>query len=343
MKHTLLVLCLLLLAGPGASAQNSFAPVGAEWWYGGNNRHGSFIPLEQSWLQHVQAVGDTALTGIPCRKLTITGTLPFVPTAAFKNPLYVYDNTDTVFVFSERAGKFIPLYIFNVQQGDTICLSGLFQLSGDSTFCYIVDSVGTELVDTSHLKAVYTRSFSPGKNYSVNWGPARPTSQGPWQSRGKYVERLGGVWPLGGVTIWPVFGSFFPALTTHVIEGSNVLLTEMPYGDFRCYADASHFVKLDTVACDRQYLGLEDFHAPTGCTVFPNPARDRITIKAEAAFEKNAKYSLYDVTGRLLLEQPLPAGRKEAVLSVGSMGAGLYYLVVSRQGAKYYQKIILQP
>lgn len=344
MKKTALLLSFLFFAWLAAKGQNTFAPVGAEWWYG-SSPFGSTVNIPGSWLQHVQSVGDTTIVGISCRKLTVEGTIPVRPSdAVFKNPFYIYDNTDTVFVFSERQSRFIPLYIFNVQQGDTVCLSGLFHNFGDSTFCYIVDSVGTELVGTSHLKAVYIHSLSRNSFSSVNWGSSPPTDPTPpWQGKGKYIERLGGVWPQTGQTTKPVFGSFFPALTVHPADIGSIKITDIPYGDFRCYSDATHFVKLDTVACDRQYLGLKDFQAATGCTVFPNPARDRLIIRADAAFELHTRCVLYNVAGQLLLERALPAGHKEEVLSLSGIPAGLYYMAISRGEGKYYQKIILHP
>jgi hypothetical protein len=111
MKKALLVLCLLLAGGYTMNAQATFAPVGAEWWYGGNNLHGSFVNIPKTWFQHVQSVGDTVVAGTACRKLTITGTTKNATDPETVSSLFVYDNTDTVFVFSDHAGKFIPLNI----------------------------------------------------------------------------------------------------------------------------------------------------------------------------------------------------------------------------------------
>lgn len=181
MKKLLFLFLTSLLAPFCNQAQDTFAPVGAEWWYGGDNYDYSFWPGSEEnfkWVDHVQSLSDTMVAGVNCRKLTATrirknGITPDSAFTALASTFYVYDNTDTVFIFSDSSSKFIPLYVFNVQENDTVCLSGLFHLSSDSTFCYVVDSIRTELFDTSHLRTFYTHTLiDSGQNLSVNWGIA---------------------------------------------------------------------------------------------------------------------------------------------------------------------------
>ncbi len=115
------------------------------------------------WQTHVLSAGDTVIGGTPCRKLVNTRSRregPRLDTVLVTtNTAFVYDNTDTVFVYSGNAGKFIPLYIYNVDEGDTVCLSGLFHRGNDSTFAISVDSIRMTLYDTGHLKTYYTHTL----------------------------------------------------------------------------------------------------------------------------------------------------------------------------------------
>ncbi len=352
MKNTLLMLCLLLLAGRGIHAQNAFAPVGAEWWYHGNNWDYYYGPddwiTNETWIDHAVVTADTVIQGISCRKVIVTKEwhsgqrMDTTFTESFS--FYFYDNTDTVFFFSRRSSQFEPLYILNAAQGDTICLKNPYYPGSangpgrDSTFCFTIDSIRMVVYDTTHLKTFYTRSlFKSTDLFSINWGQAGSGGSAGIINKGQYTEKLGGTY---GKT-----GGFFPTATFHNPDGG--LDITVPSGFLNCYTDAATHIKRGTAPCDvlsPPSSGIAPRSLPeAGITVYPNPARDRITIKAEAAFEKNTRYSLFDVTGRSMLEQLLPAGSGTATVSLTGFRAGVYYLAITTRGGKYYQKIIISP
>lgn len=72
---------------------------------------------------------DTVILGVNCKKIERE---VFIKTRYSDDPdnilissrpqkdLYVYDNAETVFVYNENFNRFTPLYIFNVNEGDTV-------------------------------------------------------------------------------------------------------------------------------------------------------------------------------------------------------------------------------
>ena len=61
-------------------------------------------------------------------------------------------------------------------------------------------------------------------------------------------------------------------------------------------------------------------------SIFPNPASDQLTVATERPYQ----ITLYDVTGRLLLQQPHPGG--STGLEVGHLPAGMYTLSLAAGG-----------
>src|SRR5436305_1164012 len=115
MKKVILFLCLLLTTGYEMNAQATFAPLGAEWWYNGNNWNYMYGPLDgmlnETWSDHVIVTGDTVIQGINCRKVVATRTSKtgLHPDSLFVSAvatMYFYDNTDTVFFFNSASGSF---------------------------------------------------------------------------------------------------------------------------------------------------------------------------------------------------------------------------------------------
>ncbi len=172
MKKIALFFFLLCLTSLCVNAQNSFAPVGAEWWYSGNNVSYTYGPLDmpvnETWTDHLLVTGDTTIQGVDCRKVTATrmkktGHNPDSSFVDGHKTMYFYDNTDTVFYWHIPSGRFEPLYIFNAAEGDTICLKNPYFPMGaageDSTFCFTIDSIRTVLFDTTLLKTFYTRTL----------------------------------------------------------------------------------------------------------------------------------------------------------------------------------------
>lgn len=74
--------------------------------------------------------------------------------------------------------------------------------------------------------------------------------------------------------------------------------------------------------------------------VFPNPAQDQVTITAsQLPAAAGTTICLLDVTGRVLLRQPMTSGRQQ--LSVSAMANGVYFLQLLAAGKVVYTQRIL--
>jgi hypothetical protein len=76
--------------------------------------------------------------------------------------------------------------------------------------------------------------------------------------------------------------------------------------------------------------------------IYPNPARDIITIATTGATAtNNGLIRLFDMSGRMLLQQKITSSNQQ--LSVGTLAGGTYFLQLSASGnILYTQKIIIQ-
>ena len=65
----------------------------------------------------------------------------------------------------------------------------------------------------------------------------------------------------------------------------------------------------------------------------PNPARDYLLLyPSEGVFGQAVRITLFDITGRVVLEQEAPAGTAYIYLQTGKLPTGVYQLRVAEQG-----------
>jgi Secretion system C-terminal sorting domain len=76
---------------------------------------------------------------------------------------------------------------------------------------------------------------------------------------------------------------------------------------------------------------------PTQIVVYPNPAKDFLTIENPGGLE--GMVTLYDAGGRVVLRQELTG--YGTTLSTGGLGAGVYHLVIVQQDGSRFQQQIL--
>lgn len=357
MKRNLrtIFLAMALLLPLFIHGQGTFAPVGAEWWY-----HNTASPLfppppgeplatEARYRYHSRSIADTIVHGILCRKVTTDFRVKFnAPSnsgfffGAVKD-FFFYDNTDTVFIFNQNFGRFTPLYILNAQEGDTICLPVLptpnpdlrvNPLSGDTSFCFVVDSVRVLTYDTAHLRTFYTRALSEEMNGGIfstsypayNWGGIYDGSPGV------YIERIGGPY-------------FFP---THVLYcGDCFDIPYGPYGSLACYSDTDYNIHLRTsIPCDSllnpKPLGINDQElAYDNLRLYPVPAITKCTLTFINPLSAAATIQLSDITGRSVGKSEMKGGQKELNINTTKLPAGLYLLQIRKDNAIGYGKLIV--
>lgn len=299
------VVCILLCSSTKIQAQTVFAPVGANWYH--NMRYGVF---------HSYYTADTVISGITTRKI--------VQKAYTANPwlmlglhvgdhpdLFIYNNTDTVFVYNYLFGKFTPLYVFNVHAGDTVTLPVLppepsyMGTITDSFFRFVVDSIKMDTYDTATLKTIYTTPIDPGN-------PHRYFVYGNDPSH-RYAERLGSVY--GGIVPGCVRCA---VLTTEAIQGQDTV---------RCYNDPTLSVTLVSGICGSDYSAVSSLTQDEDVSIYPIPATDVLHI----AFTKKVgllHVTLYSAIGSRVFSQD-NTNIQQVQINLDNFSSGIYYLKIS--------------
>lgn len=97
----------------------------------------------------------------------------------------------------------------------------------------------------------------------------------------------------------------------------------------------------DTTACKNvtQITGISDTNPTEHFTIFPNPAKENLTISFEA-LESNKTISVFNSTGQLVKE--LYSSKGEINISIGNYSKGLYIIQIKTEGAIHQQKVIFE-
>lgn len=317
MARIFTILFLLSLNCTIGSAQKEFAPVGAEWY--NEMRFGIF---------HSVAVSDTVIEGQICRKIVQrAGRNPF---HTFMGP-YVYDlptrymhnngTGDTIFLYNDYFHRFTPVYVFNVQSGDTVCLpvfppqSGWLTNITDSSYCFVVDSVKTVFYDTALLETVYARPFDTPGHAKFSYG-------------GAYTRIIG-----------THSGALLPNCGT-----CGFLMTDahQAAGELRCYHDEHTSIKLVSDTCSKGIkVSVDELTQGNTVKVFPNPANEKLMIQG-VDINARLQVNISDIQGRVVLSQTLFAADNYATLDITALVPGVYLLqLFENDMPKGYSRVVV--
>jgi len=343
-KYTCIHLVLLLLfTGTASYSQHSFAPIGAEWWFYYNTSVNWESPsYQRSNTCRARSVGDTIVDGTACRKVTVEAyvqTKYFSPDSLVNEThikdYYFYDNTDTVFVYNAIFQRFTPIYIFNAQEGDTVCLpvvesplddNPINPITGDTSFCFVVDSIRQVQYDTTWLKTFYTNAIeipeddSPLHRLTFSWNGTG--------GKEAYIERI--------------IGGFFPLRMRNCVDCTYFPMN--PGGRLRCYSDGSTHIKLVPEPCDTFYsLGISQTQTAANILkIYPNPAGDQFHILLKQNAQADIGLTITDIAGRIVLQTTLVKQAQQKTMSTATWAEGLYFLRFQTADGIYYDKIVIR-
>lgn len=300
----------------GAKAQGDFAPIGATWHYSwANTSDFAELGLRQGYIL-LHAERDTLLQGQVCRK--IAATLYSVQIAdpeprevdiAAWDPIFVYENTDTVFYFNEDLNRFLPLYVFNVEAGDTVTyrVPPVFQGQGnpeDSLFRMRITEVTTIMVDGVPLKQIHHAAMS-GIGFGNEMGMP-------------YMERTG-------------------VLNSYLLCHMTATTTSSYSPVIRCYADTVVNYVLDAgIPCD--YIpgstGITDLEQQyQNLSIYPNPVQeDWLQVQLKTNPGKTMQVQVYSITGACLTTKTSQDDQQLLRVYVGDLPPGIYQLQVNCDG-----------
>jgi hypothetical protein len=306
MKTVYLIIFVLFSLAGNLHAQTTFAPPGAHWYNSGTDAY-----------FHSYTDGDTVISGRTCTRIRrITHRSPMSWASDFPT-ICTYNSGDTVFVYNTLFGQFTPLYIFNVNEGDTVRIPkfdvGYPTLSA-TYFSYRVDSVRTLVYDTAHLKTIFTYSLNED---SVMGGTnPMPTFGSAGTLHGAYAERIGGVG-----------GGIFPSCVGCAIIPEDCGCI----GPLRCYTDPGMDTKLVTPCAPP--VGVTETEQQASKSVYPNPAKELLQFIAPA----ENTFMLMNLQGQTVL-----TANNANTICVASLPAGIYVLRITSENGVSVERVMVE-
>lgn len=79
----------------------------------------------------------------------------------------------------------------------------------------------------------------------------------------------------------------------------------------------------------------------TGFSMYPNPAQDKVTVELNANANE-VDVTVYDMVGRTTLSEHYSGTSSALTIGTASLPGGIYTMVVSANGAKYTQRLIVE-
>ncbi len=81
---------------------------------------------------------------------------------------------------------------------------------------------------------------------------------------------------------------------------------------------------------------------PRNMRVYPNPAPGRFTMEFTDPLLRESYYSVYDATGRLLHQRPLPTGATLEEVDISRFGRGTYVLRVTDPEGQRHERMVVE-
>ncbi len=127
----------------------------------------------------------------------------------------------------------------------------------------------------------------------------------------------------------------------------KVFVTQWPgsntYIKFRCqFATGNAFyVDIDTVQVRNDpTAGVDDLSNEPLVSIFPNPARDKVTVSGAYSLDGKTRLKIYDVLDNTIYSNPLTAATIQ--LSTTGWHRGIYFVEVGDERKRVTRKLIIQ-
>jgi len=148
------VLILMNLLCYSFMAQIDWAPVGARWHY-----VGSGFGIQTYYL--IESIKDTIIQGHLCKKLysnqfsfLLVGPGGFNTGVSNQVVDYTYKSNDTIYLYNIEDNHFYPVFVNNLNVGDTMNVIWYFQDHGYCVDKFLVTSVTTIMWDTIPIRQI---------------------------------------------------------------------------------------------------------------------------------------------------------------------------------------------
>ncbi|MCH8904243.1 MAG: T9SS type A sorting domain-containing protein [Bacteroidetes bacterium] len=281
MKLNYIITIILLIITSNAFGQN-FGVVGTEWYYSEHGLGGA--PYNSEYL-HLESITDTVIQGQSSHKIIQTYYKYNGDIVTLKS-IYLFEQSDTVFLYSFQRSKFLILYILNGNPGDTLTLDVPYDfIFPDSTYRLVIDTVININIDGIPLKKYGTTALDYYQFYNVG---------------GYFMDRIGG-------QDW-----FFPRQGIFPEAG----------GPIRCYSDLQIDTSFQAVACDFRLISSvnEVGQEVNTVLVYPNPVKNELNISLKN--NGGACIIVYNLLGKSVKE--VTFNQEIITIDLSDLLSGLY-------------------
>ena len=103
-------------------------------------------------------------------------------------------------------------------------------------------------------------------------------------------------------------------------------------------ANQGNSVLLDDINFGKFALSVPTYESDLDLALVPNPAQNKVELKGLENYA-NARVSIVDITGRLLLQQNLDGTSLE--VNTSELAKGVYTVILVSEGVKWSKKLII--
>lgn len=224
---------------------------------------------------------------------------------------YIASNNDTVFYYNEQFSRFLPLYIFNIEAGDTIVYHVTFSaVPYDTLFRVVVDSISIVNIEGILLKRIYNTALD-------GWGFYVPTSR-------SYTQLLGADQGL-------------------VVHSNGWHTTNIATPFIRCYKDdIINYSREPGTICEgidgTNSISFPPHHSQS-VDIYPVPTKGMLYVKLKNGNDAIRSIFITDLLRRrILFPQPLKMSQ-EMELKLDNIESGIYLIHVETRDQFLVKKI----
>lgn len=291
----------------------TWCPAGATWYYTDNS-------ADISGYSKYTYASDTVINSINCKKITSyhEGNSWQGPYSGYGLPFYTYEQNGVAYLYNNRYGnnKFDTLFNINAQIGDKWRFPLVDTTCADSTYFMKVLNTGSKILNGFNFKWFYIKE-----------GPIDYSGDGNFTySFDTITERLGIRYD--DIDYAPCYG----------------ITAEGAHGGLRCYSDDAFGVYSTGLTSSCDYLtGIAESQIGQGLLkIYPNPAKNEITVEYYANIEQILTLDLYNLIGERVGAYQLNKGNNSTKIFLPDYEAGIYfYKIISEDKTITEDKLII--
>ena len=100
---------------------------------------------------------------------------------------------------------------------------------------------------------------------------------------------------------------------------------------------------IDDIVVTADNVSITEYDLARNISVFPNPGHGELNISFNTETQYEVKVQLYDLSGRVMISENLPAGTTDYKIGSGEkLATGVYLLKVEEDGMSYSERIVVQ-